>query len=388
MCPICSSAGLALSIETRQVPVHCNLLWPTRDEAILAPKAEMRLAVCGECGHLFNRAFNPNLMTYTQDYENSLHFSPHFQRYAASLATKLIQRYDLHGKDIIEIGCGSGDFLTLLCKLGNNRGIGFDPGPLHEPLDKKQSGRITFIRDVYSDRYAHFTADLICFRHVLEHFHDPMDFLGMLRRAVASRPNAVLFAEVPNVQSTLRDLAIWDITYEHYSYFSRHSLARAFTLCGFVVRDITETFEGQFLCIEALPNDGSSTPAPAHRTDLNQLADDLAAFPDRYQRKLELWRSILEQINRAGRRAIVWGAGSKGVIFLNLLAIQDQIEYVVDINPRKQGKYIAGTGQKIVPPEFLQGYGADLAIVVNPIYSQEIRESIRHLGLAAECVNA
>jgi hypothetical protein len=78
---------------------------------------------------------------------------------------------------------------------------------------------------------------------------------------------------------------------------------------------------------------------------------------------------------------VVWGGGSKGVTFLNMLKAQHQIEYVVDLNPRKQGKYVAGTGQKIVPPEFLWEYRPDIVIVMNPIYENEIRQMLNELAI-------
>lgn len=70
--------------------------------------------------------------------------------------------------------------------------------------------------------------------------------------------------------------------------------------------------------------------------------------------------------------------------FLNTLKTQDQIEYVVDINPRKRGRYVPGTGQQIVPPEFLRDYQPDVVIVMNPIYKSEIQQLIKSLGLTAK----
>jgi len=88
-----------------------------------------------------------------------------------------------------------------------------------------------------------------------------------------------------------------------------------------------------------------------------------------------------------GQLAVVWGAGSKGVSFLN--ALKDlQIEYVVDINPRKQGMYIPGTGQQIVRPEFLRDYQPDVIVVMNPVYRREIRKLTKKLGLTAKLISA
>ena len=81
----------------------------------------------------------------------------------------------------------------------------------------------------------------------------------------------------------------------------------------------------------------------------------------------------------SGKKAVVWGSGSKGVAFLTALNLHTpdcEIEYVVDINPFREGKYMAGTGQEIVSPAFLKRYKPDLAIAMNPIYQPEIKADL------------
>jgi SAM-dependent methyltransferase len=320
-------------------------------------------------------------MQYAQKYENSLHFSPTFQSYAATTARRLIQRYDLYGKDIVEIGCGKGDFLKLLCELGENSGLGFDPSYAPVPAADGASERITFIPDFYSEGYSDHGADLICCRHMLEHIPNPIDFLGMIRRAIGARLDTVVFFEVPNVLFILRDLSIWDIIYEHCSYFSAHSLRRAFTDSGFKVCDVAEVFEGQFLCIEAVPDEETAGAANNGWDNCQKIGQYAAEFAEKYRSTMEAWRGELQRLTEAGRRLVLWGAGSKGVTFLNTLKSQDQIEYVVDINPRKHGRYIAGTGQEILPPKFLRTYRPDAIIAMNAIYESEIRQLTKKLGL-------
>lgn len=386
-CPACNSSYVTIFIEISRVPCHCNLLWPTRDEALKAPRGDIRLGFCEKCGHIFNVLYNPDLIKYSQVYENSLHFSPRFQKYAGSLASRLIDQYDLHGKDIIDIGCGTGEFLTLLCDSGGNRGIGFDRSFINRSDDNETAKHVTFIQDFYSEKYAHYNADLICCRHVLEHIHNPIDFLIMLRRAIGNRLDTQVFFEVPNSRFILKDLSIWDIIYEHYSYFSTCSFRRAFLESGFIIRNMTEDFEGQFLCIEAFPCESSTDHKLDTLEPLDVIARDVEAFPGRYGIRVEACKDRLGQIENAGQRAVIWGAGSKGVSFLNTLKIRDQIEYVVDINPRKQNMFIAGTGQKIVPPAFLAHYKPEFVFVMNPIYESEIKQIAGNIGLETQIVS-
>ena len=94
-------------------------------------------------------------------------------------------------------------------------------------------------------------------------------------------------------------------------------------------------------------------------------------------------RAELARLRRKGR-VVLWGSGSKAVSYLNTLGIQDELEYVIDINPHKHGKFLAGTGHEIASPEFLRTYRPASVIVMNPIYVPEIRSQLEQMGLAPE----
>ena len=151
-CPICGDLGIVDILKISNVPIHCNVLCSGREDALSVPNGDIDLGFCNCCGHVFNQTFDSDKIDYGQRYENSLHYSPHFQKYARSIAEKLVKTYDLHGKSIIEIGCGKGDFLDMLCGLGDNHGIGFDPSFAYDRKGSKVSDRITFIQDFYSKR--------------------------------------------------------------------------------------------------------------------------------------------------------------------------------------------------------------------------------------------
>jgi hypothetical protein len=82
-----------------------------------------------------------------------------------------------------------------------------------------------------------------------------------------------------------------------------------------------------------------------------------------------------------GVRVVLWGGGSKAVAFLTTLNIQDEVQYVVDINPYKQGTYMTGTGQPIVGPQFLKEYQPDAVILMNPIYRREVENQLTRLEI-------
>jgi SAM-dependent methyltransferase len=380
-CPICGSKQLQAFFEMANVPIYCNILWSRRDAAQNCPRGDIQLAFCPVCSFVTNLKFEQDRLEYNEAYENPLHFSPHFRVYARSLAEQLIERYSLYNKDIIEIGCGDGYFLNLLCELGNNRGVGFDPAYSEKGKRCEKRNQVKFIQDIYSDRYGNYQADLIVCRQTLEHIQNPKDFLEELRQAIGNRLNSYIFFEVPNALNIFQNLSVWDIIYEHCSYFTPASLSSIFSSNGFQVCDLTEEFGDQFLCIHARPRDQANLDSDyEYPSDAKQVASYITSFAAKYQKKIEMYRRKLENIESRGQRAVVWGAGSKGVTFLNTLK-NLQIEYVVDINPRKQGIYIPGTGQRIVPPEFLRDYQPDIIIVMNPVYKSEIRQLAKNLDL-------
>ncbi len=387
ICTVCSSTYIVKLIYIHQVPVHCNLLWTTSYEALNAARGDIQLVFCKACGHIFNNLFDPVIMNYSQDYENSLHFSPRFQDYARSLAEYLIERYNLHNKDIIEIGCGKGEFLTLLCNLGENRGIGFDKSYVHERTENKDRERITFVQDYYSEHYKSYMADLICCRHVLEHTSSPSDFLKNLHQTISGRLDTTVYFEVPNVLYTLKDLSIWDMIYEHCSYFSSLSLTQLLTSCGFKVIELKENFGGQFLSVETVPVDDLTHSKSFSKDELKKMNQYVNEFTIKYRSKVKEWKRNLEKFVNKGTRVLIWGGGSKGVTFMNILNIQDEIKYVVDINPHKQDMFIPGTGQRIVSPEFLREHRPELIIVMNPIYVDEVSQITRNMNVKTTVVS-
>ena len=363
------------------MPVFCNVLWPTREAALDAARGDLELGFCNHCGHVYNYAFDPDLLTYDQAYENSLHFSPRFQAFVEQLADHLIDTYSLSGKRAIDLGCGKGDFLKLLVEKGVGEGIGFDPSYEPELTSNGTSESVTIIQDLYSPAYADYQADLVSCRHVLEHIQTPRDFVQTVRQSIGDRAGTAVFFEVPNVLFTLRKLAIWDLIYEHCSYFSPLSLRYLFRENGFTVQRTDEAFGGQYLTLEAHPGQTSEGQADGEAADLDVLQNDVADFARRYEEKVAAWNRKLEAARETSERVVIWGAGSKGVTILNVLEARAQIEYAVDINPRKQGKHVAGTGQQIVPPAFLQTYQPDVIILMNAIYEREVRQTAKELGL-------
>ena len=380
-CPVCEHPSTSKILRIPEAPVHCNRLYGSRKAALAAPIGEIDLVYCENCGHIFNRAFDEALVAYDPEYENSLFHSARFREYARDIAGELIERHNLHNKDILEIGCGGGDFLKLICDLGENRGRGFDPA--YDAEQGIAAKNLHFVRGYFDETYLPMPIDFIVCRHVLEHLAAPAELLALVRAI-----SAPLFFEVPNALYTLRDLGIWDVIYEHPSYFTPASLQHIFERGEFSVTRLNEVYGKQFLALEAHPERKTSVILAKYKREKliqeSELRALIATFKQRRAEKVALWGQKIHHFAESDHKVVLWGAGSKGATFLNSFAKNLPIEFIVDINPRKQGLFIPRTGQEIIPPDALKKYQPDGIILLNSLYESEIRSQVEAIGVRAK----
>lgn len=391
-CPACGAPSLDVFFAQRGIPTNSCLLLDTHQEAAAFPRGDLELGFCHACGFLANVVFDS--AEYSQRYEETQGFSKVFVDWAKDLAGRWVQQHDLTGKTVLEIGCGKGEFLVWMVESGAGHGIGIDPGVHPERIETNlPPDRFTWITDFYSESYAHLQADAVVCRHTLEHIAPVGEFMRTVRRAIGPRTDTVVLFELPDVGRVLDEVAFWDVYHEHCSYFSLGSLARLFRRSGFEVLDLALEYDDQYLLITARPSvavPATGNPLPVE-DDLQALARGVDKYAEEYEALAQSWRRRLADLRGRGGKAVIWGAGSKGVSYLTNLTnmgMTDEIEYAVDINPFKKGKFMAGTGQQIVSPEFLVDYRPDLVVAMNPIYLAEIKSRLDELGLQPELIGA
>jgi SAM-dependent methyltransferase len=385
VCPSCDSTQVRLFYEADAAPVNSVLLLSSREQASTFPTGEIRLGFCEECGFVYNTSFDRRLVEYSSRCEETQGFSRFFKTWHEGLAKRLIDRYALRGKKIIEIGCGKGEFLALLCDLGDNTGIGFDPAYIPGRTAQQTAKRIHFVADFYTEKDRGLQGDFLCCKMTLEHIADTSDFTKMVRCSLQDSRDTCVFFQVPDVLRVLEEEAFWDIYYEHCSYFSIGSLARLFRTTGFEVLNVGREYNDQYVTIEARA--GLGTAPLAAENDLRKLKTLIQRFAIQVPRKIAEWRKRLEVYKRKGLKTVVWGAGSKGVTFLSTLDVPDAVEYVVDINPNMSGHYLAKSGLEILRPSALRDYHPDVVIVMNPIYREEIAAELAKIGLRPEVIS-
>ena len=216
----------------------------------------------------------------------------------------------------------------------------------------------------------------------------PKNFLSNLRKIFGYSSKTHVFFAVPNALKAFEEGDFTDIIYEHVSYFTVPSLFYLFSSCGFNISEVTESKNEIFdsIYIDATPKTRTkSSFKPDSKPEAGEIKDCITSFAAKSTNTIEKYSSRVKQLLNKGKRVVIWGAGARGVTLLNILK-DPRIEYAVDINPRKQGKYVPGTGQKIVEPKFLLDHQPDYIILANPAYENEIRQIISNLEIKTEFI--
>jgi SAM-dependent methyltransferase len=373
-CVACGGQRLKRVADLGASPVLTGALFDDRATARRAVCGPLDLGICVDCGHVQNVAFDPTLVQYDVSYDNSLHFSATFQQYADELVAHLVEKYDIRGKRIVEIGSGKGDFLRSICAVGDNTGTGYDPTV---EQDTEIPG-VRLVKDYFRPGDHVEAYDLLVCRHVLEHLNDPATLLRSL--AEAAPRGALFYFEVPAAEFNFGPDGLWDCIYPHVSYFSQNSLALLLQRCGFDVLNLRRSFHGQFLSVEALPSVGAG--ADWRSADIGPHLALVEQFTECYHQAVATWRTAVSSARDRGELVVVWGVGSKGVNFLRAADPAGEL-LAVDINPRKWGKYLPGTGHEVVAPSELPDRPVSTVAVTNPVYVDEISQILTELGVDA-----
>jgi hypothetical protein len=384
-CQACGGSSLESFYELHNVPAHSCLLLPTRREALAFPRGDIELVFCHDCGFIGNARFDIGLNQYSAAYEETQAFSPRFLQFLDEICRDQVRKFGLApGVTALEIGCGKGEFLTRLCELSGCDGIGIDPGYHPERNQSSAADRMTFIRDLYGPRYAHLQAEYVSCRHTLEHIAPVQEFMRLVRETIGNRHQVNVFFELPDMERVLETGVFWDVYYEHCTYFTRGSLARLFRAEGFDVQDLYKAYDDQYLMIEAKPVASPTVATLPQEDDLASTAALVKKFTKEVDNRLQELSDAAHRWRRSGQKVAIWGSGSKCVSLMSSMELGDTLQAIVDINPHKHGKFLAGSGWEIEGPDALTALRPDAVIIMNSIYTEEIRHELATRGLRPE----
>ena len=386
-CQSCGGGDIQIFYRVQGVPAHSCLMLSSRAEALAFPRGDIELGFCRKCGFIGNVKFDLALNRYSAAYEETQAYSPRFLRFLDEVWDDQIERFELGpGMTALEIGCGKGEFLVGLCERSGCTGIGVDPGYRPERTHSSAAERMSFVRDLYGPKYAHLQADYVCCRHTLEHIAPVQEFVRLVRETIGDRRHVNVFFELPDMERVLQQGAFWDVYYEHCTYFTRGSLARLFRASGFDVHRLYKAYDDQYLMLEAQPAVQTTDPMLPQENDLETITSLVGRFERQVSERLQSLGDALARHRAQGHRLAIWGSGSKCVSLISSLRLGPELVAVVDINPHKHGKFLAGSGIEIVSPDALRSLRPEVVLVMNSIYSEEIRHDLAVRSLHPELI--
>ncbi len=230
-------------------------------------------------------------------------------------------------------------------------------------------------------------ADLLIGNNVLAHVPDIDDFVGGLKLLL--RRGGVITMEFPHLLRLMEGNQFDTIYHEHFSYLSLIAVQKIFEAHELVVFDVDELpTHGGSLRIYARHADDASKPMDARVRELRdlelQLGFDRIATYSGFRAQVEnTKRRLLEfliEAKRAGRSIVGYGAPGKGNTLLNYCGIRtDFLDYTVDRNPYKHGKFTPGTHIPIYAPERITETKPDYVLILPWNFKDEIMSQMAHI---------
>ncbi|HVL57647.1 MAG TPA: class I SAM-dependent methyltransferase [Burkholderiaceae bacterium] len=233
-------------------------------------------------------------------------------------------------------------------------------------------------------RAEHGPCDIVAANNVMAHTPYLNDFVLGLKALI--KPDGVITVEFPHLFKMIEDNT-WDMIYhEHFSYFSFHAAERVFASQGLRIFDVEEieSHGGSFRIYGThAQNDTHAVTPNVQRIrayERERGVADLRTYARFAERVEESKRSLLEcliGLRRAGKRIVGYGVPGKGNTLLNYCGIrQDFLDYMVDKNPYKQGKYTPGTRIPIHAPERIFETRPDYVLIMPWNLRREIVEQL------------
>jgi 2-polyprenyl-3-methyl-5-hydroxy-6-metoxy-1,4-benzoquinol methylase len=309
---------------------------------------------CSRCGlvQLHNEP-----VPYWREVIRATAFSQEMGEFRKEQFKAFVEQYGLSGKKIVEIGCGKGEYLSLMQDAGARvTGTEFSEASASHCIHAGMRVERLFVEGPEIRlRDAPFDAFFIL--NFLEHLADPNSTLQGISANLAD--NAIGLIEVPNFDMILKKKLFSEFIADHLFYFTRETLNALLERNGFEVIETREIWHDYIL---------SAVVRKRRPIDLSAFRQQQALL------KSELTRFVA---SFGKKNVAVWGAGHQALAVLALADLGGTIKYVVDSAPFKQGRLTPSTHIPIVPPETLTTDPVAAVLIMAAAYSNEVASIIR-----------
>jgi SAM-dependent methyltransferase len=390
--PACRACGKALEhvfADLGSSPLSNSYL-NAEDLDKVEPFYPLKAYVCDSCFLVQLEAFETPQKLF-QEYAYFSSYSESWLRHCRQYAEMAISRFGLERNSlVVEVASNDGCLLQFFRQAGIPV-LGIEPA---QNVAKAAEGRgiptvVEFLGRQTGASIAHrgHAADLLVANNVLAHVPDLNDFIAGL--AALLKPQGVLTLEFPHLQRLIEGSQFDTIYHEHFSYFSLLAASAALRRHGLEVFDVDEigTHGGSLRVYAAHASCArqhmTRKPSLLMEGERNAGLDKLATYSSFHSRVKAAKRALLSFLVKArgeGRTIVGYGAPAKGNTLLNYCGIgTDFLEYTVDLNPYKQGRYLPGTHIPVFAPEHISDTKPDYVLILPWNIRDEIVGQMRHI---------
>jgi SAM-dependent methyltransferase len=305
---------------------------------------------CTSCGFV-QLVKSPLPADFYRSYDKSAAHSQKMQTYQDELAAEITERFDLTGKTVLEAGCGDGYFAHAL--MSNDVKVcGVDPGGAAVRMARGRGVSVVEDELNLDLPLEEGSFDAIVARQVLSHVEDLHKFAEAASHYLASGGLAII--EVPDVNQAIAKRRYFDFFADYVNYFSADSMLRLFVMHGLELIEMSPRMSGDYLL------------AVFRKPEAADLIKSFETF------RTDL-RALIDAENEVGRKVACWGAGGRGVSLLVMAGLGgNDIEYVIDSAPEKQGHYLPGSQLPVVAPDTMADNPVDTIVVTALMFQDEI----------------
>jgi SAM-dependent methyltransferase len=374
-CRSCAARSGKLILDLGEQPLANNLLAP-ENLAQPEPRFPLRLAVCTECWLLQITDLVPPVELFS-DYIYFSSYSDAWVKHAAECAARY--RDEFAPNYVIEIASNDGYLLRHFAEAKIPH-LGIEPAENIAAVAREngvQTRTDFFTEKLAEELAAEKQPDLILANNVFAHAPDINDFVAGLKTLLAPEGRAIL--EFPHAVEMIAQTEFDTIYHEHVFYFTLTALESIFARHDLRITRVERTplHGGSLRIFVRHDSHTADETVAALREEENQLGvGSLAYYQDFTANASAIRDQLREQINALkaeGKTLAAYGAAAKGSTLLNFSGITaDDLAFVADRSPHKQGKLMPGAHVPIVPPEELADRAPDVTLLLAWNFADEI----------------